>query len=504
MDDAILYMSHELRVKAFDLNWAKLEASTTHLQLDALSLCVRLLPEAEPLQPSEPHEKLRDLVLHRLLDERQDTQHLYELAEACSSNTSFAISLFTTIHEDLERASATFSSRPDVSVDEHVRRTVTFITFLKCSFWLPPDSLHVISPHLLDLLLSFVGTDGLTEAALDAVSALLSLAGRRHQETIHVANPGAEAPWLKLDTSSGRFVLCQSLVNDSFWTHLKAIDPAHFENKSSKIFKIWFQWISQSLPEDINLEAVYEDLYWDRVRLGLLTGFADQRKYCLGIVRASLLAAKRDINTSTMRMQVDQRNMYVKAYDRYFILYEIIVLDRYANQLEACLPELSALFSSQSVVSASMATTLLSSALDPQVQEGIRKIVGNWYFNFISGTGSPLSKDLESLKEHTSFLIGGFLPWATQGSLFTSTLKSTRAETECFHGAALVNHIARFILSSHSDNKYREKLLVSILNFVLDTGGKMFQMSTLYLLEGLIKGYSEAAQKGGKSCKEFF
>src|SRR5690242_3000428 len=366
MDDAILYMSHELRLKAFELNWAKLEASTAHLQLDALSLCVRLLPQAKPLQPSEPHEKLRDLFLHRLLDESQDPQHLYELAEACSSNTSFAVSLFTTIHEDLERARAAFSLRgkgahhpnPDVSADERVRRIVTFITFLKCSFWLPPDNLHVISPHLLDILLSFVGTDGLTEAASDAVSALLSLAGRRHQKSIHVANPGAEAPWLELDTSSGRFVLCKPLVDDSLWTHLKALDATHFENKSSKIFKIWFQWISQSVTEGIDLEAVYEDLYWDRVRLGLLTGFADQRKYCLGIVRASLLAAKRDINTSTMRMQFDQRSMYVKAYDRYFILYEIIVLDRYANQIEACLPELSALFSSQSVVSASMATTL--------------------------------------------------------------------------------------------------------------------------------------------------
>ncbi|KAJ4990810.1 hypothetical protein SVAN01_03599 [Stagonosporopsis vannaccii] len=507
MDDAILYMSDELKLKAFELNWAKLEASTTHLQLDALRLCVRLLPQAKPLQPSEPHEKLRDLFLHRLFDERQDSQHLYELAEACSSNPSFAVSLFTTIQEDLERAAAAFSPRgkgtaranPDESADEHVRRTVAFVKFLECSFWQPPDSLHIISPRLFDLLISFVGTDGLTEAALDAASALLSLASRRHQEPIHVANPGTEAPWIDLDPSSGRFVLCQPLISQSLWSHFKALDSVHFESKSSKLFKIWFQWISQAVTEGIDLEAVYEDLYWDRVRTGLLTGFADQRKYCLGIVRASLLAAKKDINTPTMRLQIDQRDLYVKAYDRYFILYETIVLDRYANQIEACLPELSALFSSQSVVSASMATTLLSSGLDPQVQEGIRKIVGHWYFGFMSSTGSPLSKDSESLKEHTIFLIRGFLPWATQGSLFTSTLKSNRTGTECFHGKALVKLIARFVVSNYSDKKYREELLVSILNFVLDAGGKLFQMSTLYLLEGSIRGYNEAAQQEGST-----
>lgn len=509
MDDAILYMSDELKLKAFDLNWAKLEASTTHLQLDALRLCVRLLPQAKPLQPSEPHEKLRDFVLHRLVDESRDLKHLYELAEACTNNASFAVLVFTTIHEDLERAAATYSARkieaghaePDVPADEHARRTVAFITFLNCSFWLPPDSLHVISPRLLELLLSFVGTDGVTEAALDAASALLSLVSRRHQEPIHVANPGTEAPWVELDPSSGRFVLCKPLINESLWTHFEALDAAPFESKSSKLFKIWFQWISQAVTEGINPEGIYKDLYWERVRTGLLTGFADQRKYCLGIVRASLLAAKRDVNTPTMRLEIDQRDVYVKAYDRYFILYETIVLDRYANQIEACLPELSALFGSQSVVSASMATTLLSSGLDSQVQEGIRKIVGNWYFGFMSGTQSPLSKDSDSLNEHTSFLIRGFLPWATQGSLFISTLRSARTDTECVHGAALINLVVRFVVSTYSDTQYREELLVSILNFVLNSGGKMFQMSTLYLLEGLIGGYDKAAQDGGESCK---
>lgn len=506
MDDAILYMSDELKLKAFELNWAKLEAATKHLPLDALRLCVRLLPQAEPLQPSEPHEKLRDLVLHRLVDGIQNLQQLYELAEACTNNASFAVSLFTTIQEDLERA-ALFSAReagsdPDVSVDEHFRRTAVLITFLKCSFWLPPGSLHVVSPHLFDLLLAFLGTESLSEAALDAVSALLALTSRRHQESIHVANPGNDAPWVELDSISGRFILCQSLTGTSLWTHFKNLEPTLFESKSSKLFKVWFQWISDAVTDDLDPEGVYEDLYWDRVRTGLLTGFADQRKYCLGILRASLLAAKRDINTPTMHLQVNQRDVYMKAYNRYFILYETIVLDRYANQIEACLPELSALFGSRSVVSASMATTLLSSGLDPQVQEGIRKIVGNWYFGFVSGKESPLAKNRESLTEHTGFLIRGFLPWATQGSLFTSTLKSIRAGTECLHGTALVKLITRFIVSPFADNDYREAFLVFILSFVLDAGGKLFQMSTLYLLEGLIGGYNEAAQDGGKFTRD--
>jgi tRNA guanosine-2'-O-methyltransferase len=116
----------------------------------------------------------------------------------------------------------------------------------------------------------------------------------------------------------------------------------------------------------------------------------------------------------------------------------------------------------------------------------------------MSGAQSPLSKDRESLTEHTKFLVSGFLPWATQGTLFTATLKATRTSTECNHGAALVKLVARFVTSKFADEQYYEQLLVSTLKFVLDAGGKMFQMSTLYLLEGLIAGFDTVTSNGGE------
>lgn len=514
MDDAILYMSDELKLKAFERNWARLETSTRRLNLDALRLCVRLLPEDKTNKPNEAQGNLRDLLLRHLQDEQEEPEYLYQLAEACTQNESFAVPLFLEIHAHLTHAaeSPTAHHKSDGSgghsvqdedeqtaaTDEHSLRVAAYLRFLKYSFWLPSNSLHVLQPHLPRLLLAFVGTEGLTDIALDAVSALLSLLGRAPQEAIRVANLGNDASWLRLDSESEQFVLRGSIIDQSFWTVFKSLGPTYFEAKSSKLFKVWFQWISQAMTDGIDREEIYEDLYWERVRIGMLNGFADQRKYCLGILRASLLAARKDITTHSMCFQVERRDIYLKAYDRYFVLYETVVLDRYANQIEACLPELSALFGSNSVVSAPFATALLSSGLDPQVQEGIRKIVGNWYFGFISGSQDPLSKDPESLSEHTSFLTNAYLPWATLGSLFTSTLKTTRSSTECLHGAALVRLVARFVASAHSDAQYREELLVSVLNFILGTGGKIFQMSTLYMLEGLIKGFDQASENGSK------
>lgn len=508
MDDAILYMNDELKLKAFELNWAKLEASTTHLNIDTVGLCVRLLPELSD-ESRNSHEKLRDRLVHRIRHEEQDTQYLYQLAEACIHNASFAELFYASIYQVLLDAapwSNPFAHKQDaeldVSAEERTRQVAAILAFLKCSYWLPSDALHVVRPGILRILVSCIEKEGLAEPALDALSALLALSNSKASIQVPAFEAfGTGAVWARLDSLAGRYTLDGSLVYLSFWSHLKALSPAVFEIKASKLYKVWFQWISQMAKEGIHPDdggLLYGNAYWDRVKTGLLTGFADQRKYCLGIIRASLTVAQWDIETLTMRMEVDRRDAYIKAYDRYFILYETIVLDRYANQIEACLPELSALFGSQSIVTASMATTLLSSGLDPQVQEGIRKIIGNWYLSFMCGPQSPLSKDLESLNEHTEFLVRGFLPWATQGTLFIATLKANRTSTECTHGAALVKLVARFVTSKFADGKYYEHLLVSILNFVLDAGGKLFQMSTLYLLEGLIAGFDMVISNGGK------
>jgi tRNA guanosine-2'-O-methyltransferase len=148
-----------------------------------------------------------------------------------------------------------------------------------------------------------------------------------------------------------------------------------------RTFQIWFQWISQAVLDQIEFECLYDSSYWDKIRSGVLYGHADQRKYCLAIIHQSMLAAQRDINTPTIKMRVTERGRYMKDYDLYAALFETIVLDRYANQVQACLPELTKLFESK--ITPLLASTLLSAALNPTIQEGVRRIVGNWYIDFV-------------------------------------------------------------------------------------------------------------------------
>jgi tRNA guanosine-2'-O-methyltransferase len=148
------------------------------------------------------------------------------------------------------------------------------------------------------------------------------------------------------------------------------------------MFRTWFQWVSQAVLDGLRLDCVNDPLYWDRVRLGLLYGHADQRKYCMGIIRQSLLVAQSDIHTTTMQFRYTERAMYRKAYEQYSALFETIVLDRYANQVQACLPELIKMF--QFAITPLMASTLLSAALNPMVQDGVRKLIGNWYIDYVT------------------------------------------------------------------------------------------------------------------------
>jgi len=270
---------------------------------------------------------------------------------------------------------------------------------------------------------------------------------------------------------------------------------------SSKVYKIWFQWISQIVIDRIPLQCLNDNTYWERVRIGLLHGHADQRKYCIGVLRQSLIAAQSDISTPSMYLRIAERLKYARAYEQYSNLFETIVLDRYANQVQACLPELTKVFKSE--ITPLMASTLLSAALNPMVQEGIRKIVGNWYIEYVLTTRGDIGG-------HTSFLLDGFLPWATVGELFTSTLVSTRTTTACKHGTSLADVVARFVfetpdtppgtvsrtpdmLGEEGLRSNRRTVILGVLDFILDARGRIFQFAILYLLEGLVKGLRACA-----------
>jgi tRNA guanosine-2'-O-methyltransferase len=355
---AVLALLDENTSKAaFESSLARLKAAPKGVEIGALDICVRLLPSQESVDSNagstSRQEELWDIILGRLIDEQSSPDRLYKIAETCLTHESVD-HLKTKINRGL--SAFTHETSSDILVAK------AYLAFLKCSFWLQQGQ-HLANSETLRLISSFISIHGLEETAHDTLSALFSLLRNNT-----VLNPNG------------------SLIDQSLWHQINALDIESFTIRSSKIFRTWFQWISQAASDGVIFDCVNDEQYWKKLRLGLVHGHADQRKYCLGILRQSLIVTAAHIDTSSM--QYGANNLDRERYDLYTTLYETIVLHRYTGQVEDCLSSLTRLLGSTtketpSKITPAMATTLLTAALDPLIQESIRKMIGRWYMDFV-------------------------------------------------------------------------------------------------------------------------
>ncbi|KAJ4290430.1 hypothetical protein N0V90_010646 [Kalmusia sp. IMI 367209] len=499
IESVVQFSDERAKEKAFDHHWKRVEDSAANqLELETLGICVRLLPSIATTERAEKsYLDLRHFIFNCISAKSNDETYLFSLAEICLQNARLGYMVFDDVTNCISAATdSNIEDSPQETSyrgmtqtkEEHLQGLVVYYTFLKCSYWLPADQYHYITPTLLSLLVRSVGQDGLDEHAHDTLSALLSL----------LANPSvvvleAEAlpeTWTHIPLRSNKRVLKNGVLQASIFDRLQDLPLDYFSTNASKAFRSWFQWISYIHNNAVQTEIIYSPKYWKSLRTGLMTGFADQRKYCLGIIRQSLALCQKSFETSEMELHIEAKGTTTRQYDRFCTLYETVVLDRYPNQVQACLPELTTLLGPDSLIFTTWTTALLSAALNSKIQDGIRKLVGNWYL------GYAISQP-ESCITHASFLIDGFLPWATQGSLFTSSIVSTRASTTCSHGAALANAIAQLHMNPDS----------VIERYVLDTGGRIFSPSVLFLLDGLLQGVKrggiilDSTEIGMKLCE---
>ena len=388
----------------------------------------------------------------------------------------FGFTIFNKICHHLASLKATFTLKSPNPIDTgDVDKAVSCLKILKCSFWLPPEKPHYLAPALFEVLVDLLGREGLDDTVHDTLSSYFSLTKEKSFIILRQNGLG------NTDT-----IHCSSFdaSEHQLWTRLRLLPSTYFTSSSSKIFRTWFQWISNTEIAGATINDTHDPLYWSRLQAGLLSGFGEQRKYCLGILRTSILVTRRNINTPLMTFDYDRRVAYQQQYEKYCTLFEIIVLDRYQNQIRACLPELTVLLSPNSLVSVGWQTALLSAAMTSQIQDTTRKLIGTWYINHII-------KEPGSVAGHESFLIDGLLPWATQGTLFTSSLVFTRQSTTCIHGINIVNFLVAFITSLPTQDS--RQLFANILSFILDKGGRIFQHTIIYVLEGLFKGFQKCA-----------
>jgi tRNA guanosine-2'-O-methyltransferase len=254
--DSILDLLDEgSRHQAFKSCLTKLDTAP-QLDLEALRVCIKLRPppRLEDYSKGEIHSgnsltatqdgqdtnetMLIDQLLHLLLTriplEQLDSDHFYKLADILCSDGRFAYLLFqerihktlTALLPDLSEHAhkqAEKSNVAEATVRQATRTATAFLTLLKCSYWLPSNHNHVVSPGSLGFLAQFLGLPVIDGIAHDAISAFFLLLKRREPIAIAPPKDGSRS-WLKRDTVSGQLVLSGPIIDGSFWSQLSVLN----------------------------------------------------------------------------------------------------------------------------------------------------------------------------------------------------------------------------------------------------------------------------------------
>jgi len=179
-------------------------------------------------------------------------------------------------------------------------------------------------------------------------------------------------------------------------------------------------------------------------------------------------------------------DMIVEQYDRYCTVFETILLGRYLNQVMACIPDLDILASPQSIVQSEWLYSLLIAALAPQIQESNRRYIGNWIMrsNFRPSASEPF----------VQFFRDGFLPWVTQGSLFTGTLRPHGNQIVCVHGNLITHYISTLLSKDFAGAEPSTAILDTLLAFLSKTRHSNFAYASVYLMNGVGRAIDSASR----------
>ncbi|KAK3701216.1 hypothetical protein LTR37_015595 [Vermiconidia calcicola] len=269
-------------------------------------------------------------------------------------------------------------------------------------------------------------------SARDVVFELL--ASRNGSTTTDVIQPSRETTWQRVQTLLASQAKHHTLIG----------------------YSLWLRWILSDPGE--HWKQIATDDYWQLIFQGLRRGDTERRKLCLNILRLSL-----GIDTAAVPKDLQQQ------YERYITVFETIVLGRYINQIQECESDLNQLAASSDLHSQWL-FTLLACAMDSVMQDSTRKFIGNWVMR------SVLSLTPEMLE----FFRDSILPWATQGHLFVSSLKTAHGRLQCLHGELLAGYIQSLRRESE-----RSLVVDVVADTIIQRRHSMFAYCTVYLLEGL-------------------
>ena len=228
---------------------------------------------------------------------------------------------------------------------------------------------------------------------------------------------------------------------------------------------------------------VHDNSHWQALQNALSHGSHEQRKYALALLSSTVQCLASTVDVESFSLDIVERDVYERMYDRFCVLFETVVLARYVNQVQDGLQELTVLFRN-SRLRRSWILCLVIAALPDGMQDSIRKIIGSWTLQY--GVELCVASSHEGRTELVAeFVETSFLPWATLGSHVTNSVnQSLDSTTTCAFGERLTEWL-HALLSSTIEQDERSTVFTSVLKFLADRNDRIFQFSRAFVLQGM-------------------
>ncbi|CCE80065.1 Piso0_003162 [Millerozyma farinosa CBS 7064] len=263
------------------------------------------------------------------------------------------------------------------------------------------------------------------------------------------------------------------------WEVIFLLLQSHLQSHKDEALRLWLRYISTT-TSDLDEDSYYQSNlknrkeYWEVIQNELTNLSHEKRKLGLALLKHSIKSINESFDNSIMRWDISKRDSFLKEWERFVTLFEILGVDTSLHQAEAAVKDIVELISPRSLIHPSWGYCLLSTGFRASM-ESVRKFS-------LSVLYAIPSTYLRYMKDALGFFETYFLPYGMQASHFAVRNYQNSSKTYCAYGDTLKNFIHRLL--SELNEEDTKKFVSSILK-VLNVSREGFDPARFYVLLGV-------------------
>ncbi|KAI5965593.1 uncharacterized protein KGF55_000955 [Candida pseudojiufengensis] len=244
-------------------------------------------------------------------------------------------------------------------------------------------------------------------------------------------------------------------------------------------YVLWLRFInsSEGLEDNQKFQLMLDqNIYWEKVQLALGEKSHELRKYGMFILQMSIKSINSNIQNDYIVWDVKNSKNYIREWERYITLYEVLAIDTSLHQAKAGVTEIKNLISPTSLIQPSWGWCLLSTGFQA-ANDSVRKFTLTMLLS-IPSENLYLIKDALTVLEYTLLPNLIFAP--------NFDVRTVNGIVECPYVDKLKNTI-QYMVFNLKEEKELQDISACILKFIASKG-QSFGPARILVLHGLLLG----------------